>query len=129
MDLPDREIDAAVGQAGEPDLAVRVMAAEILQPIIVDVQNFVRGLVVVQLGCGTEDPVDDLSVDAVRLHVFEAQMRVAAADLAFFGVLIEAALRHDVDADILPGYVLGTTWADAVEEAEIGAVLGDPLRP
>src|SRR6516164_9482315 len=56
-------------------------------------------------------------------------MRVAAAGLAFLGILIEAARCHDVDADVLPGYVLRAARADAVEEAKIGAVLGDPLRP
>src|SRR6516225_151834 len=55
-------------------------------------------------------------------------MRVAAAGFAFLGILVEAALRHDVDADVLPRHVLGAARADAVEEAEVGAVLGDPLR-
>src|SRR5262249_22608337 len=60
---------------------------------------------------------------------FQAQMRVAAAGVAFLGVLVEAALGHDVDADVLSRHVLRTAWADAVKETEIGAVLSDPLRP
>src|SRR5271155_5204561 len=36
MNLADRILDTAVRQAGEADMAVRVMAAELLQPVIVD---------------------------------------------------------------------------------------------
>jgi hypothetical protein len=66
MNLLHRLIDAAIGQTGEADLAVRVVAAEILQPIVVDAQTFVRGLGIVQLGRGAEDAADDLSIDTLR---------------------------------------------------------------
>src|SRR5580700_2112501 len=56
-------------------------------------------------------------------------MRVAAAVLALLGVLIEPVLGHDVDPDILPRDMLGAARADPVHQPEIGAVLGDPLRP
>ena len=42
MDLLHRAIDAALGQAGEADLAVRIVAAEILQPIVVDARLILR---------------------------------------------------------------------------------------
>ena len=41
MDFLNRELDAAIRKAGEADLTVRVVAAEIPQPIVVDAQNFV----------------------------------------------------------------------------------------
>ena len=91
--LLHRLVDAAVGQAGEADMAVGVMAAEFLQPVVVDAQHLVRGFHVVELRGGAEDAVDDLGVDAVRLHVLEAQMRVAAAELALLGIGVEAVSR------------------------------------
>src|SRR5258707_6339303 len=109
-------------------MAVRIMAAELLQPVIVDAQHLVRRVAVVELRSGAENAVDDLGVDPVGLHVLEAQMRVATTVLALLGVLIEPVLGHDVDADILPRDVLRAARADPVDQAEIGAVLGDPLR-
>ena len=129
VNLGDRLVDIAVGQAGETDLPVGVVTAEILQPVIVDAQHLVAGFGVVELRCGAENAVDDLGVDPVLLHVLEAQMRVVAAGLALLGVGIETVLGHDVDADVLSRDMLRAAGADAVEQPEIGAVLGDPLRP
>ena len=39
--LRHRVLDTAVGQAGEANLAVGVMAAELLQPVVVDPQHLV----------------------------------------------------------------------------------------
>ncbi len=56
-------------------------------------------------------------------------MRVAAAVFADLRIGIEAMLGHDVDADVLPGDMLLAARPDPVHQPEIGAVLGDPLRP
>ena len=109
-------------------MAVRVVAAEILQPVIIDPEHLVRGLVVLHLGCGAEDAKDHLGVDAVAVHLLDAQMRVADALDVFLAVLEHAGLGHDVDALVLAGDQLGTAGADTVQQAEIGARFGDPMR-
>src|SRR5215472_17353062 len=55
-------------------------------------------------------------------------MRVAAAYLALLGIREQAVLGHDVDPHVLPGNVLRAARPDPVQQAESGAVLGDPLR-
>src|ERR671930_111532 len=60
IDFLDRRVDVAVRQAGEADLAIRIVPAKIDEPVVVDAEHFLRGLVVVQpCGCA-EDAEDDL---------------------------------------------------------------------
>src|ERR1700730_3375956 len=79
MDLLHGVVNVAIRKTGETDLAVRIVTAEILEEIIVDAQHLVRGFAVVEARGGAEDTVDDFGVDAVAVHVFDPQMRVAAA--------------------------------------------------
>jgi hypothetical protein len=72
MDLLHSAVDAAIGQAGEADLALRVVAAEIPQPIVVDAQNLVRGLGVVELG-GAAMPVVKSGFGAARGTCFSGR--------------------------------------------------------
>jgi hypothetical protein len=69
MDLLHRAIDVAMGEAGEADMTILIMATEIFEPVVVNAQYLVRGLGVVQLGRGAEDAVNHLGVDTVRLLV------------------------------------------------------------
>ena len=128
MDLPDRLLDIAIGQTGKADLALRVVTAEIDEPVIVDAQHLVRRLAVVEPRGSPEDAVDDLGVDAVAIHVLDPQMRVGRAANVLLSVLEEAELGHLVDAIVLAGDIGRTARTDAVFEPEIGAVFGDPLR-
>ena len=105
------------------------MAAEILQEIIVDAQHLVRGFAVVEPRGGAQDAVDDLGVDAVAVHVLDPQMRVAAAPDVALAVLVHAGLGHLVDPVVLPRDKGRAARPDTVLQPEIGAVLGDPLRP
>jgi hypothetical protein len=55
MDLLHGVVDVAIGQAGETDLTVRIVAAEISEPIVVDAA---------EMSAGTSDdpfaPIPDL---------------------------------------------------------------------
>ncbi len=44
VDLLHRGVDVAVGQAGQADVPVGIVAAEVLQPVVVDAQHLVAGL-------------------------------------------------------------------------------------
>src|SRR5207302_7940607 len=46
VDLRDSRADVAIGQAGEADLAVGIVAAEVHQPVVVDPEHLARRLVV-----------------------------------------------------------------------------------
>src|SRR6185437_7224454 len=111
------------------DMAVGIVAAEILQPIVIDPEHLRRRLVVLQLGGGAEDAEDHLGVHAVAVHVLGAEMRVADPADVLLAVGKEAGLGHDVDAAVLPRYQLGAARADAVLEAKIGPILRHPHRP
>src|SRR5207245_11068175 len=102
MDVLDRGVDVAVGQAGEPDVAVGVVAAEVDEPVVVDPEHLVGRLVVVE-SCGcAEDAEDHLGIDAVTVHVLDAQGGVRRAAETLLAVLAEARRRHDVHAIVLP---------------------------
>ena len=103
VDLFDRVVDVAIGQAGKPDLALRVVPAELLEPIVVDAQHLVRRFAVVEARGGAEDAVHHLGIDAVALHVLDAQMRVGAAADILLAVLVHPGLGHLVDPVVLTG--------------------------
>ena len=88
MDLGHRGVDVAIGQARQADVAVGIVAAELGQPRVVDAQHLVGGLAVVQLGRRGEDAVDHLGVDAVAIHLLDAQVRVARPADALLAVLV-----------------------------------------
>ena len=129
VDLLHGVVDVAIRKTGETDLAVGVIAAEILEEIVVDAQHLVRGFAVVEAGGRAEDSVDDLGVDAVTVHVLDPQMRVAATTDVPLAVLVHAGLGHLVDPMVLTRNKGRAARPDTVLQSEIGAVLGDPLRP
>ena len=106
MDLLHRGVDVAVRQAREPDLAIGVVAAEVGQPVVVDAEHLLGGLVVVQARGGAEDAEDDLGLDAVELHVLDAEMGVGRAADALLAVLVESRRGHLIDAIVLSRHVL-----------------------
>src|SRR5438067_2738607 len=64
VDLLHGRVDVAVGQAGQADVAVGIVIAEVLQPVVVDPEHLVRGLGIVEPRGGAEDAVDDLGLHA-----------------------------------------------------------------
>ena len=129
MDLGDRGVDVAVRQVRQPDVTIGIGAAEVREPRVVDPQHLVGGLAVLQLCGGREDAVDHLGVDAVAIHLLDAQMRVARAANALLAVLVESGGRHHVDAQLLARHVLRARRAHPADQAERRAVAGDPARP
>ena len=129
MDLGHCGLDVAVRQAGQPDVAVGIVAAEVAHPGVVDAQHLVGGLAVVQLGRGGQDAVDHLGVDAVAIHLLDAQMRVARPPDPLLAVLVQTGGRHHVDPELLAGDVLRARGAHAARQAEGGSVVGDPSPP
>ena len=129
VDLGHRGLDVAIRKAGQADVAVGIVAAEVVQPGVVDAQHLVGGLAVVQLGRRGEDAVDHLGVDAVSVHLLDAQMRVARPANALLAVLVESGGRHRVDAQLLARDVLRARRPDAAGQAEDGPVVGDPPPP
>ena len=126
VDLLHRGVDVAVGQAGQADEAVRVVAAEVHQPVVVDVEHLGGRLVVVEPGGRAEDAVDDLGLHAVAVHVLRAQRRSRRTGDALPAVIVETGRRHHVHAVVLAGLVLGPGRPHAAPEAEVRAVPGGP---
>ena len=128
VDLLHGGIDIAVGQARQADVAVGIVIAEVLQPVIVDPEHLVRGLGVVEPGGGAENAVDDLGLHAVAIHVLHAERGIGRPPDALLAVLVEPGRGHDVDAVVRAGDELLSGRADAVHEAERLAVPAGPVR-
>src|SRR5580765_8837143 len=128
MDLGDRGVDVAVREVREPDVTVGIMPAEAGHPRVVDAQHLVGRFDVLQLRGGRQDAVDDLGVDAVAVHLLDAQVRIPWPANALLAVLVETGRGHDVDPELLAGLVLGARGAHAARQTEDGAVVGDPAR-
>src|SRR4051812_50042370 len=114
-------VDVAIRQTGKADLAVRVVAAELFQKIVVDAQALAGRLVVVEARDDAENAEDDLGIDPVLLHLLDAQMRIAGPRLAALAGFVEAGLGHLVDPVILPRDKLATDRADAAPAAHVDA--------
>ena len=128
IDLLHGGVDVAVGQAGQTDVAVGIVAAEVLQPVVVDPEHLVGGLRVVEPRGGAEDAVDHLGLDAVAVHVLHAQGGIGGPADALLAVFVEPGRGHDVDPIVRAGDVLRSGRADAVHEAEGSAVAAGPVR-
>src|SRR2546425_1051991 len=74
-----------------------------------------------------EDAVDDLGIDAVAVHLLDAQVRVARPANALLTVLVQAGRRHLVDPQLLARHVLRAGRTDAARQAEGRAVVGRPI--
>src|SRR5262249_57697900 len=59
----------AVGRAGQTDVALRIVPAEVHEPVIVDSEHLAGGLVVPEPAGRAEDAEEDFGVDTVALHV------------------------------------------------------------
>ena len=129
IDLLDRGVDVAIGQAGEPDVAVAVVTAEGREPVVVDPEHLVGRLVVVESRGRAEDAEDHLGIDAVTVHVLHAEGGVRRPADASLAVLVEARRRHDVDTIVLPRHVLLPRRPHAADEPERSAILAGPVRP
>ena len=129
VDLLDRGVDLAVGQAGQADLAIRIVAAEVLQPVVVDPEHLLRRVVVVQTGGGAEDSENDLGLHAVQLHVLDPEVRIGRPPDALLAVLVQPDRGHFVDAVVLAGNQLLAARAHAPDQAEGRAVLTGPVGP
>ncbi len=126
-----RGIDVAVGQTGETDLAIGVMAAKSLQPIIVDAQHLVGRFVVPHPRGHPENAEDDLGVNSVAVHVLNPLIGIARTAHAFLAVFIpiETRLGHLVDAVVLAGDELAADRTDAADQPHVDAGFGGPARP
>src|SRR4051812_32544680 len=76
-----------------------------------------------------EDAEDDLGVDAVLLHLFDAQMRVAGAALAALPGVVEPGFGHLVDPVVLTGDERRADRTDGSRNPHLDPGLGDPARP
>ena len=128
VDFLHRRVDVAVGQAGQADEAVGIVAAEVHEPVVVDAEHLVRGLGVVQPRGRAEDAVDDLGLHAVAVHVLRAQHRIGRTGDPLLAVLVETGRGHHVHAVVLAGHVLGAGRPHAAPQAEARPVLGGPVR-
>ena len=130
MNLGDGGVDVAVGEAGETDVPVGIVAAELVHPRVVDAQHLVGRLAVVQLGCRRENAVDDLGVDAVAVHLLDAQVRITRPAHALLAVLVQTGRRHHVDARAAcPARTSCPSAPTPPARPKIGAVVGDPPPP
>ena len=105
------------------------MAAEALQPIIVDAQHLVGRFVVPHPRGDPENAEDDFGIDPVAVHVLDPLIGVARPAHAVPAVLIEAGLRHLVDPVVLAGNEFAADRPDAADQAHIDARFGGPARP
>src|ERR1700747_979135 len=129
VDFLYRGVDVAVRQTGETDLAIGVMAAEALQPIIVDAQHLVGRFVVPHPRGDPENAEDHLGVDPVAVHVLDPLIGIARAAQAFLAVFIEAGLGPLVDTVVLAGDELAAARPYAADQPHIDAGVGGPARP
>jgi hypothetical protein len=102
--------------------------AELDEPVIVDAQHLVSGLVVVEAAGGAEDAVQHLGLDAVTVLVLEPQIGIGEAADAPLAVVIEPFRRHPIGTVDLARLVEPAGRAHAVHQPEGRALLGDPLR-
>jgi hypothetical protein len=126
VDFLHRGVDIAVGQAGEANLAVGIVAAEIAEPVVVDAQHLVGRLVVLDARGDAQDAEDDLGVDAVLLHLLDPQMRVAGAALAALAGVVEPRFGHLVDPVVLPRDERRADRTDCARNAHDDSGLGHP---
>src|SRR5215471_8376265 len=96
QDLLHRSADVPVGQAGEADLPVGIVAAEVDQPVVVDAEHFARRLVIVQPRGRAQDAEDDLGLDAIAIHVLDAQLGRGGTGNTLLTVLVEPGRGHHV---------------------------------
>jgi len=123
MHFRDRRVDVAVRNAAEADVTIRIVAAEIDKPVVVDAENLIRRRQVVHLGRGAEHAEDHLGVDTVAVHVLGAQMRITGPGGFLLAVGEQTGLGHDVDALVLAWYQLRAARPDAVLKTKVGAFL------
>ena len=129
VDFLCRGVDVAVGQTGETDLSIGVMAAEALQPIIVNAQHLVCRFVVPHPRGDPENAEDDLGVDAVAVHILDPLIGVSRAAHALLAVFIKTGLGHLVDAVVLARDELAADRADAADQPHVDAGFSGPARP
>ncbi len=97
VDLLDGRVEVAVRQTGEPDVALGIVLAELDEPVVVDPEHLARRLVVAEPRRGPEDTEEHLGLDAVPVHVLDAQVRIAWAADPLLAVVVEPGRRHHVD--------------------------------
>src|SRR5262249_4651198 len=95
----------AVGRAGQTDVALRIVPAEVHEPVVVDSEHLPGGLVVTEPAGRAEDAEEDLGVDTVALHVGATAVGIGWPADALLAVLVETGRRHDVDTIVLAGHV------------------------
>jgi len=128
VDLLDGRVEVAVRQTGEPDVALGIVLAELDEPVVVDPEHLARRLVVPEPRRGPEDTEEHLGLDAVPVHVLDAQVRIAWAADPLLAVVVEPGRRHHVHPMVLPGHVLRARRPDAADEPERRSLLGRPLQ-
>src|SRR5215475_6272862 len=128
VDLLHRRSDVPVGQAGEADLPVGIVAAEVHQPVVVDAEHLARRLVIVQPRGRAQDAEDDLRLDTITIHVLDAQLGGGGTRDALLAVLVEPGRGHHVRSIVHPGNVFLSRWPHAAPQSERGAVLRRPRR-
>jgi len=128
IDLFDRRIEVAVRQTREPHVPLRIVLAKLDEPIVVDPEHLTGRFVVSEPRRRPEDAEEHLGLDAVPVHVLDAQVRIARAADPLLAVVVEPGRRHHVHALILSGHVLRARRPDAADEPERRALLRGPLR-
>src|SRR5439155_4187184 len=113
----------------QADLAVGIVTAEILEPVVIDAEHLLRRVMIVQTGGGAEDAEDDLRLHAVQLHVLDPEVWIGRPPRTLLAVLVQPDRGHLVDAVVLAGNQLLAARAHAPDQAERGAVLAGPVGP
>ena len=122
-----RRVDIAIGQAGETDMAIRVMFAEIRQPVVIDAVHLVCGVMVRQLAGRAQDAVQHLGIDTVDFHVLHPQMRVGNPADVLLAVFIQVGRGHQVGPRMGPRYVFCPGRSQPVLQAERDSVPAGPV--
>ena len=126
LDLGDGRLERVVGDRREPAEPLRVLAAEVGEPLVVDPHHLDGGLGIVHASGRAEHPVEHLGLHAVPVLVLDPEVGVGEAADALLAVGVEAGLLHAIRAVDAARDVLPPRRAHAVDASERGALLGGP---
>ena len=96
-------------------MPIRIVAAEIHQPVIINTEHLNRCFRVLHLRGGTKNAENDFRINAVALHLLEAQMRVRGALNALLTVGEHAGLGHLVDTLVLARHQFDATRPNTIQ--------------
>src|SRR5207245_10172082 len=104
------------------------VGAELAERVVVVPEHLVGRPAVVQSRGWSEDAENHLGIDAVTVHVLDAQGGVRRTAETLLAVFVEARRCHDVDPIVLPRHVLLPRRSHTADEPERPTVLRSEER-